>query len=411
MRRNQQFHILAFEGPDAYSRAGGIATRVSGLARALADAGHETHLWFIGDPELPAREEQGQLTLHRWCQWISALHPGGVYDGEDGKVDDYAGSLPPFVVAQCQQALAAEGGVVVLAEEWQTVGAVLHLDLLLRQAGVRDRARLFWNANNTFGFDRIAWRQLAAAATITTVSRYMKHRMWAWGVDPVVIPNGLDVESFEAPDQADVTQLKGCFADRTLLAKVARWDPDKRWLLAIDTVAELKRGGARPVLLARGGVEGHEEEVMAHARRAGLEVAHQTSERAGFAGLLNAVSRVNGADVVVLRSALDTRARAVLLHAADAVLANSGHEPFGLVGLETMAAGGLACTGASGEDYAIDGHNALVLQENHPNEFVSLFTRLHAQPARARQLRLSGMQTAREYAWPRVIDRALLPRM
>ncbi|MEO8755591.1 MAG: glycosyltransferase family 4 protein [Casimicrobiaceae bacterium] len=411
MQRIQQFHLLAFEGPDVYARAGGIATRVSGLARALADAGHETHLWFIGDPELPSLEEQGQLTLHRWCQWISALHPGGVYDGEDGKVGDYAGSLPPFVVAQCRQALAADGRVVVLAEEWHTVGALLHLDLLLRQAGLRDRARLFWNANNTFGFHHIDWRKLAAAATITTVSRYMKHRMWAWGVDPVVIPNGLGVESFVAPDQADVAQLKRCFADRTLLAKVARWDPDKRWLLAIDTVAELKRGGARPVLLARGGVEGHEAEVMAHARRAGLEVVHQTSEQAGVSGFLNAVSRVNGADVVVLRSALDARARAVLFHAADAVLANSGHEPFGLVGLETMAAGGLACTGASGEDYAIDGHNALVLQENHPSEFVSLFTRLCAHPTRARQLRLSGMQTAHEYAWPRVIDRALLPRM
>ena len=33
-----QFHVLSFEGPDAYARAGGIATRVSGLAQALAEA-------------------------------------------------------------------------------------------------------------------------------------------------------------------------------------------------------------------------------------------------------------------------------------------------------------------------------------------------------------------------------------
>jgi hypothetical protein len=26
-----QFHVLPFEGPDAYVRAGGLATRVSGL--------------------------------------------------------------------------------------------------------------------------------------------------------------------------------------------------------------------------------------------------------------------------------------------------------------------------------------------------------------------------------------------
>jgi hypothetical protein len=50
MHRPEQFHILSFEGPDPYARAGGIATRITGLARALAGAGHETHLWFVGDP-------------------------------------------------------------------------------------------------------------------------------------------------------------------------------------------------------------------------------------------------------------------------------------------------------------------------------------------------------------------------
>jgi hypothetical protein len=44
-----QFHRLAFEGPDDYARAGGLATRITGLALALAEAGHETHLWFVGD--------------------------------------------------------------------------------------------------------------------------------------------------------------------------------------------------------------------------------------------------------------------------------------------------------------------------------------------------------------------------
>jgi hypothetical protein len=45
-----QFHVLSFEGPDAYARAGGIATRISGLTQALAALGYETHLWFVGDP-------------------------------------------------------------------------------------------------------------------------------------------------------------------------------------------------------------------------------------------------------------------------------------------------------------------------------------------------------------------------
>jgi hypothetical protein len=93
-------HMLSFEGPDAYARAGGLATRVTGLAAALAAAGCDTHLWFIGDPALPGHETRGRLRLHRWCQWISRYHPAGVYDGEEGKHADYAASLPPFLFRQ-----------------------------------------------------------------------------------------------------------------------------------------------------------------------------------------------------------------------------------------------------------------------------------------------------------------------
>ncbi len=80
---------------------------------------------------------------------------------------------------------------MVLAEEWHAANAVLHLDWLLRRAGLRERVTLLWNANNSFGFERIDWPRLARAATITTVSRYMRQRMWPLGVDPIVIPNGL----------------------------------------------------------------------------------------------------------------------------------------------------------------------------------------------------------------------------
>ena len=94
-----QFHILSLEGPDIYSQAGGIASRVSGLSSALGKEGYETHLWFVGDPSLEGHETRGNLHLHRWCQWISRYHPQGVYAGEEGKLSDYAASLPPFLSA------------------------------------------------------------------------------------------------------------------------------------------------------------------------------------------------------------------------------------------------------------------------------------------------------------------------
>src|SRR5581483_885321 len=46
---NTLFVLLCFEGPDVYSTAGGLGTRVSELSEALAAQGYETHLIFIGD--------------------------------------------------------------------------------------------------------------------------------------------------------------------------------------------------------------------------------------------------------------------------------------------------------------------------------------------------------------------------
>jgi glycosyltransferase involved in cell wall biosynthesis len=194
-------------------------------------------------------------------------------------------------------------------------------------------------------------------------------------------------------------------------AKVARWDPDKRWLLAIDTVGELKRHGWRPLLIARGGVEKHGEEVLARASVAGLRVVEQSATDPGPGGLLRSLEKRQDADVISLRSRLSAEACRVLYRASDAVLANSGHEPFGLVGLEAMAAGGLACTGSTGEDYAVAGWNALVLQTSDPQEFVRLFRRLHLERTEERAMRNRGMTTARQYAWPEIVRRNLFPHL
>lgn len=92
---NSLFILVSFEGPDLWSQAGGLGVRIAGLSRSLAEAGWETHLFFIGDPTLPGEERQvgGRLTLHRWGQWISRNTPT-VYHGEDAKRVDMEKSLP-----------------------------------------------------------------------------------------------------------------------------------------------------------------------------------------------------------------------------------------------------------------------------------------------------------------------------
>jgi len=407
-----QFHVLSFEGPDGYARAGGIASRIEGLAESIEALGYETHLWFVGDPEAPGHEVRGDLHLHRWCQWISRFHPGGVYEGEEGKERDFASSLPPHLVDDVLLPhLRAGGHAVVLAEEWHTANGVLHLDWLLRRAGVRERASLLWNANNVFGFDRIDWPRLDAASVITTVSRYMRHSMRDLGADPIVVPNGLPAHAYLPPDADAVASLRERLGGRVVLSKMARFDPDKRWLTAIEIVRALKQQGLRPLLVARGGAEAHGHDVLRAAHAAGLRIADRNGSELGVAGLVERLRGVEDADIVNLRVPVDPESRRVLFASADAVLANSGHEPFGLVGLETMAAGGLAVTGISGEDYALPGRNALVMQTDDPREFVGLFRRLRAHPDEERALRRAGRETAQHFAWPEVIRRNFLPRL
>ena len=408
----QQFHLLSFEGPDAYSRAGGIASRITGLAQALAAHGCTTHLWFVGDPDLPGHELCDQLQLHRWGQWISRYHPAGVYDGEEAKRADYASSLPPFLLREVLLPhLQCGGTAVIMAEEWHTVDAVLHLDWLLRQAEVRSQVTILWNANNTFSFDRIHWERLAEAAIITTVSRYMKHLMQGLGVNALVIPNGLAADDLIPPKRGAVQAFRKRTSQRTVLSKVARWDPDKCWLLAIDTVGMMKSLGWQPLLIARGGVEAHGADVLTTAAARGLRVAERVMPHGGVGGLLHVLDSLHDVDVVSLRSPLEPASRRVLLHGSAAVLANSKHEPFGLVGLETMAVGGVACTGCSGEDYAVPGRNALVLETTDPREFVELFGELRANPAHEHALRHAGRRTAEHYTWLQILQRHLFPRL
>ena len=76
-----------------------------------------------------------------------------------------------------------------------------------------------------------------------------------------------------------------------------------------------------------------------------------------------------------------------------------------------MAAGGAACIGYTGEDYAVPGHNALALETNDPQEFLDLFGMLRVNPPLERALRRAGRVTAQHYTWSRIMHRILLPRL
>jgi glycosyltransferase involved in cell wall biosynthesis len=396
--------LLSFEGPDRYSSVGGLGTRETSFARALGGAGVETDFFFVGDPDLPAVEAFGDnVTLRRWGQWISAYHRRNVYDGEAGKVIDFTTSIPPFVVDEIvAPAAARDERVLVIAEEWQTAPATIALDALLRARGLRERVTILWNANNTYGFDLIDWGALRRAAAILTVSKYMKFELSLWGVPALVVPNGIDEHLLDGASKELVARLRSALHGKPALVKVGRFDPDKNWLQAIDAVAELKAAGLQPQLIARGGREPYGELVFDRARARGLRVERVAADGDDPEAVAAALERTT-ADVVHLQAFLSDAMLYALYVASDAVLANSGKEPFGLVGLEVMAVGGIPACGATGEEYAEPFVNAIVCDTDDGRELAEYLRAAYGDEQGADRMRQAGYATAQRYVWSSVL--------
>lgn len=396
--------ILSFEGPDRYSLVGGLGVRVTELARALDDASISTDVFFIGDPyEAGVERLTPRVRLRRWCQWISRFHPGGVYEGESGKIADFTASAPPFIVSELIEPAAEQGErTIVFAEDWQVVPAVIELDAQLRRAGLRQSAILLWNANNTYGFETIDFAALARAAQITAVSRYMKFELARSDVQSLVVPNGIPARLLDIDAEA-VQVLRRALKDRNALLKVGRFDPDKRWLQAIDAVAELRERGVPVQLIVRGGKEAYGNVVFARARERRLSIGDLTLAESSPAQLAHALQSERS-DVVNLRSFLPDETLYALYGAAGATLANSGKEPFGLVGLEVMASGGIPVCGSTGEDYAEPFENAIVCDTDDPRELDVYLQRLFGDPKLAHAIRERAKHTAERYVWPAVLD-------
>lgn len=404
---NTIFAMLSFEGPDVYSQAGGLGVRATELCRTLSSWGFETHLFFIGDPNKEPEEyhNQGKLCFHRWCQWISKFHPNGVYDGEGGKIFDYQESIPHYLVNNLIRPAADEDKyVIILAEEWHTARTVINLHHYLRAVGLRDNVVIFWNANNTYGFWNIDWPALNEASTITTVSRYMKHIMWRYNINAKVIPNGIPRRLLEPLDRRGIQYLRSIYKDEFFLVKVGRYSPDKRWIMAIDAVADLKRTGYPVNFIIRGGMELHRGDVHRRAMYNGLVLREIKVENPTFDRIAKYLVDNRDADVLEMNFFIPEEFLRYLYGSADAVLANSGHEPFGLVGLEVMACGGIPFVGASGEDYSQAFQNSIVVETDDPREISSYLLYLKEHPELQGRIRSHARHTADDYTWDRVIE-------
>ena len=385
--------MVSFEGPDQYSQAGGLGVRARELCRAFAALGFRTTLVFVGDPDKPGVEIDQGVQLVRWCQQISDRYRNGVYEGELAKIRDLTATLPDALIDSIIRP-AAEAGGHRGALRGVAHGLVLQVaerpPLHPRAAPERSAALECQQPLRLRG-DRLAGARL----------RRLDHDGQQVHEAPHVAvrrePGG---HSQRHPREracpgrrAAARAIRAAAGTPCLAFKIGRFSPDKRWNQAVAALAELRSEGLPARMLMRGGMEPYGATVLAFAAECGLAVTdwYEPVEDAG--GIVRALTETDGAPIVHLRRFLPDQVITEINVGATAVLANSGHEPFGLVGLEAMAAGGVAMVGATGEEYARPYGNAIVVETDDPAEIASALRGLVEQPALGERLRVAARWT------------------
>ncbi len=313
----------------------------------------------------------GGLTLHRWAQWISANCPRGVYDGEFGKVADSPTRFRPLCsITSSMPAIAAGAIPILLFEEWQTAECACRVsEALARHGQTRPRALRLEREPLL----RLRAHRLAAADVgghdHDGQPAHAQHRTRRAAPMRASFLTAFRIRAFEPVARRDVAAVRSAFGSRPAPACSSRW-----------RVGNVRRGGRRRSMRSRicataSGrmvLDGAQRRSDRRRRRArARRVAARARSRRSTARARSSVGsarrvRAGRRGRRIFRFGVSASLARTLYAASDGVLANSVSEPFGLVGLEAMAAGGVAFTGGTGEDYAIGGRNAVVLETLDP---------------------------------------------
>jgi GT2 family glycosyltransferase len=193
-----------------------------------------------------------------------------------------------------------------------------------------------------------------------TISSWNRDRLRELGLDAELIPPGIDLDNFRP--LPDIKRRKD------MILALGRSNPLKNLKLTLDAWRALP--DPRPELC----LFGIEPEL---AREPGVRYVSAPSDK-----------EVNR-----------------LFNEATVFVQTSRHEGFCLPPLESMATrGAVVCTDAHGNrDFCIDGKNCLMPKPTRASVTAALRTLLTDEPLRHR-LGMEGVETARDYSWPRRID-------
>jgi glycogen(starch) synthase len=306
--------ILSWEYPPRI--VGGLGKHVHRLSVALAEQGHEVHVVTREHPDAPTEDERDGVHVLRAAEYPPIV--------EFSELVPWVLQFNLAVQERAARLLLGTDVDLVHAHDWlvayaaaglkNAFGLPLVATVHATEYG-RHQGHLPGPMNKLI--HQIEWWLTYEARRVISCSDYMCDQVREIFELPAakqdVIPNGVDLDDFVRPDGTDAFRAGHCAPGEKLIFYAGRLEYEKGVQTVLEALPIVL--GAQPVRFYVAGVGTHAEELQAHAARLGL------GDRVHFLGFIG-----------------DEQLR-MFYAAADLAVVPSLYEPFGMVALETMAAG------------------------------------------------------------------------
>ena len=241
--------------------------------------------------------------------------------------------------------------------------------------------------------------------TMTTADRIVaatdidrSHMLEAYGANPrkiVVVPGGVNLDTFQPGSKAAARQVLGLGPEPTLLfvGRIQRLKGIDVLIRAAAALADDIRGIR--VVVAGGSNDG-----------SGAGPAEETQELRRLRALVDELGLSRSVQFV---GAVDQPRLPLYYQAADVTVMPSTYESFGLVAVESLACGTPVVASRVGGLATIvrDGENGALIPWRDPRLFADSIRAILTDDALSARLRRGALETARTYSWDGVAERTL----
>ncbi len=365
-------------------RCGGLASAITGLTEALAEKGHEVHLFTRWKEGFERHECINGVHIHR-C----------VFDPK-GNMLEFAWKMSQAMVSDFQYIKRQVGDFdIVHCHDWHVVDALE----ALKRAGYRTvftcHSTEWGRCGNAFGdgwesraISHKEWYGIYLADLVTTVSKAMKGEIqWLYQVPDwkiQVIPNGIRPEKYAM--DVDAGQIKKAYGIHPLapvILFVGRISYQKGPDLLVEAIPHVLsyRWDAVFVFVGEGDSRAYCE---SRVRELGV------GERTKFLGWVSDEEYTK------------------LLNACDIVCIPSRNEPFGLVLLEAWSAGkAVVATDVGGLSENIENFVDGIKVFTYPESIAWGINYIINDAFGVRYLGENGRKKVKNFAWEIIADRML----